>query len=191
MALILWKLQTTDLVGWPSTWCFLVIRFRLRAFSSTLAEMVPYSPESHQVVHDSVLSIIHVTVDILTRVVSTSFFHCKVFLLLKLICLVRRHFETICSVLPQTFHLSTYLSLFYPVSDNPFISFLIWMLRMYFNVPDLPSRIPFKLASVFFGCVPILWALLCYLKQDVSGGSCTFPSPAVESAISPRSPDSI
>lgn len=61
------------------------------------------------------------------------------------------------------------------------------MFQIHFDVPDLTSRIPFKLPSVLFGCVPVLLALPFYLKQDVPCGSWACPVPALESANSSKS----
>ena len=43
---------------------------------------------------------------------------------------------------------------------------------MYLDVPDLASRVPLELMSVFFKCVLVLWALASFLKQDVPGCFC-------------------
>lgn len=57
-------------------------------------------------------------------------------------------------------------------------------------VPDLDIGSSFRSASVSFWCVLIIfWVFPCYLpSQGVPGSSCTFAEPALEWAVSLRSP---
>lgn len=100
--------------------------------------------------------ITHITIDTLTRVVSTSFFHCELFLLCELMSSVGRDFETTCVFSSPSNFLVSSIFLFYTVSYNPFVLLLLWMLTMYLDVPDLASRVPLELTSVFFECVLVL-----------------------------------
>lgn len=66
----------------------------------------------------------------------------------------------VCLIFHRTFYflhlVCSYVFLFYPVRYDLFITGLILMLKINFDVSDLASRIPFKSASVFFCRVPVL-----------------------------------
>lgn len=67
-----------------------------------------------------------------------------------------------------------------------FCKFIIIYLDAHIGL-DLDSWSPFKLAPFWYFPI-ILWAHLYLLaQQDIHGSSFTFPAPALEFAISPRS----